>query len=136
MGILEDTKAVASALQAAHDVPLYQKFMGLYGNIMETLTENKELRDQVADLTAKLELVKKMDFRAPFYYQDGDEVPFCQRCFEHDRKGIHLVLMPDQVSYNCRVCNSIYTPRSPLRSQRRTPDYGGNSGEPDGWMGR
>ena len=50
MGILDDTKAVASALQAAHDVPLYQKFMGLYGNIMEMMTENKELRNKVEEL--------------------------------------------------------------------------------------
>jgi len=53
----------------------------------------------------------RMKGRMNYYYRDGDEVPFCPKCLENDKKEIHL---PSSEPWNggirrdCRVCNETY----------------------------
>jgi len=131
MGILDEAKVLAEALKTAHDLTLYKQFMGLYGDIMGMMTENKELRENVEELAGKLDLKAKMAFRAPFYYQAGDDIPFCQRCFEADNKAIHLNVLHNG-RWQCKECNNVYGKENGPRQQPRPPGYGsGGSGE---WM--
>lgn len=133
MGILDEAKTLAEALKTAADLPLYKQFMGFYGDVMAMMAENKELRDKVDDLTGKLELKAKMEFKAPFYYQSGDEIPFCQRCFEAEHKAMHLNEL-NNGSWQCKECKNLYGKGDPPRRQIRHPGYGGGGGGENGWM--
>jgi hypothetical protein len=55
----------------------------------------------------------KMQMRGPqgYFYQDGDEVPFCPKCWEKDGKAIHLPPLEDYIVGRgrvCRVCSEQY----------------------------
>lgn len=45
--------------------------------------KNKNLEEQLKDKTT-------FSFRKALYWQDGDETPFCPKCYEGDSKKVHL----------------------------------------------
>ncbi|SVX05453.1 Uncharacterised protein [Klebsiella pneumoniae] len=45
--------------------------------------KNKQLEEQLKDKTSFV-------FKAPLYWKEGDEVPFCPKCYEGENKKIHL----------------------------------------------
>jgi hypothetical protein len=66
-----------------------------------------------------------MQMRGPYgyYFKEGDDVPFCPKCWEGDGKAIHLpplekyVIGPGRI---CRVCKHHYTEGpAPPRGGRR-----------------
>jgi regulator of replication initiation timing len=82
MGILDNAKQVAKAVEEIHNLELYQRVLGLHSDIIEIVEENNRLRGENAELNKKLRLREKMDFEEPFYFQEGDETPFCPSCWE------------------------------------------------------
>jgi hypothetical protein len=56
-----------------------------------------------------------------YYYRDGNEVPFCPKCWENDKKEIHL---PSPVPWNggsrrdCRVCSETWEQPMDLSQQQ------------------
>jgi len=49
----------------------------------------------------------KLSYKPPFYFQEGDSVPFCPRCYEKETIAVHLfagVNREDLVRWDCPEC--------------------------------
>jgi len=111
MGILDNIKEVADFAKKVGDIELYRKIVHLEGEVIELTRENRQADQKIEDLQKQLTLKAKMTFRQPFYYQDGDAVPFCPRCFEKDTRSMHLVRGGDDSvhsRWDCKECKQVY----------------------------
>jgi len=115
MGAIDNVKEVAKLVKKLGNMELYQQILDLQGEIMDLTQANRELRENVQKLEDKLSQVKTMNFNSPFYYTVCDDVPYCPRCWEVDRKAVHYP-KPAATNtgplYTCPECNvKIFHPR-------------------------
>jgi hypothetical protein len=91
MGVIENAKDLAGLIQKYSEAGLYRKILELED---ESGDLRRKLRKAETDLEeARGELVKRgaMKFRPPYYWKDGDETPFCPKCWEgKDKLDVHL----------------------------------------------
>ena len=55
---------------------------------------------------------KEIEFRKPFYYRKNDPVPYCARCWEVDKKLVHLdgpYYVENIEMYDCNNCDNNLT---------------------------
>ncbi len=116
MGAIDNVKEVAKLVKDLGNMELYRQILDLQGEIMELTQANRELQTKLTELENTLTQVDQMEFRSPFYYVEGDDVPHCPRCWEVNKRAVHFP--PPQKCmggplYNCPECNfNIYHPRS------------------------
>src|SRR5882762_5454913 len=91
MGILDNAKQVAKAVEEIHNLELYQRVLSLHSDIIELVEENNRLRDENEELTKAVSLKQKMIFTEPFFYQEGDHTPFCPACWEAKTTSVHVL---------------------------------------------
>ncbi len=118
MGIVENLKDAADLAKKIGDIELYRKIVHLEGEVMDLTRDKRQADQKIEELEGKLALQGKMTFKEPFYFQEGDNVPFCPRCFEKDKASVHLFLQinrADLRKWECRECKSGY--------QIEGPDY-------------
>jgi len=117
MGILETVKDVATLVQKAGNIELYQKISELQVQIMSVLEENHSIKSQVRDLTKRLEFQGTLEFRGNMYFRelaDGTEDgPFCSRCWDVEHTAVRLQSLRDGTKF-CPGC------------QRSAPGSGGS----------
>jgi hypothetical protein len=138
MGILDNAKEVAKAVQEIHNLELYQRVLGLHSDIIDLVEMNNRLRDENKELKAVTALTKAMNFNPPFFYQDGDANPFCPACWEGDRKAIHLIFSHEEetcIRWDCKTCKQVFLIKKDAPSQRGNMTPGVYSAE-HGWMAR
>lgn len=82
MGILDNAKEIADLIKKVGDVDLYRKIVELEGEIVELTRQKRALEERVAELTDALAFKSHLTYREPFYFADGDEVPYCPKCWE------------------------------------------------------
>ena len=114
MDVIGTVKQLAELAKKVGQMELYQKLVDLQSTVVERETENLKLSRANHDLETKLEAAerqlqfsKSLTFRAPLYYAEGDEVPYCPRCWEADHAAMHLVAMSwsGRTRYDCPKCN-------------------------------
>jgi regulator of replication initiation timing len=111
MGILDNAKEVAKAVQEIHNLELYQRVLNLHSDIITLVEENNRLRDENKELAKTVALKPKMHFTEPFYYQEGDKTPFCPACWEAKNTAIHVFCVFDnteRTSWDCPSCKHNY----------------------------
>ncbi|MBX4673753.1 hypothetical protein ACVZCY_06445 [Klebsiella grimontii] len=70
--------------------------------------------EEIQQLKAQLEGKNKLKFDGKFYWVDGDETPYCAKCFEKDSLEMHLSFAEASPAWGsdehwyCRNCNSNY----------------------------
>jgi regulator of replication initiation timing len=82
LSILDNAREVAKAVHEINNLELYQRVLNLHSDIIALVEENNRLRDENKDLTKTISLKQAMQFKEPFYYQEGDQTPFCSSCWE------------------------------------------------------
>jgi hypothetical protein len=116
MGIVENIKDAADLAKKIGDIELYRKIVHLEGEVMELTRDKRQADHKIEELQGKLDLQGKMIFKQPFYFQEGDNVPFCPRCFEKDKTAVHLFLeinRTDLQKWECRECKGGYRIEGP-----------------------
>lgn len=112
MGIIEKAKEIADLIKKYDNIELYRKIVELEGDIIELTRQIRSLEEKNEKLEKKLSLSKKMNYKKPYYFQEGDEVPFCPLCYERDGKPIHLVgpypSANGRTPYFCESCNKSF----------------------------
>jgi hypothetical protein len=132
MGILDNAKEVAKAVQEIHNLELYQRVLNLHSDIIDIVEENNRLRAKNQELFEILQTQKQMSFTEPFYWQEGDKTPYCAARWESHRKSIHVVMKHDEDSYTrweCPSCKHNYRidkgiPRATHRTNRPPSQWG------------
>jgi hypothetical protein len=109
MSVITNVKEIADLIKKAGDIELYRKIIELEGEIIELTRKNRDLEDQVNELKDLLNTAKKMEFRKPFYWIEGDPTPLCPRCWESEKLAIHLVDLNTMGNpWDCKKCSSRY----------------------------
>jgi hypothetical protein len=111
MGVMENLKEIGDLIRKYNDSKLDQKIGELEREIVELTVQIGSLEEENEELKRTLSLIKKMGFKKPFYYQEGDPVPFCPRCWEKEKRPVHL-LGPIKVGtglrYGCPSCKEFF----------------------------
>lgn len=69
-----------------------------------------EKDEEIKNLTKTIETSKNIKWKQPYYYIDKDgseEGPYCQRCYDSDRKTIRVQEVSDG-HRQCFTCNKTY----------------------------
>jgi hypothetical protein len=135
MGILDNAKQVAKAVEEIHNLELYQRVLNLHSDIIQLVEENTRLRAENQDLNTRIKLREKMQFKEPFYYQEGDQTPFCAACWECNGAAVHVTFGFDDdhdTRWHRPVCKCSYN--VPKRGATRSHGNFGGGGGPDSWM--
>lgn len=99
-------KSISEIVKKYNDLDLMKQIIDLQTEVFELQQENLALKKE---RTERLE----MRMRGPhgYYFKDGDDVPFCPKCWEGDGKAIHLPADKDYQYFLgriCRVCKHSY----------------------------
>jgi len=104
MSIIENVKEIADLVKKLDDVDLYRRILTLEQEVFELNEENRSLKERISNLENIKDITSKMTFKSPFWYMEDDEIPHCPRCWESDKRTIHLVEIPDH-GFECPQCN-------------------------------
>ena len=102
MGIFETGKSIVETLQKYKDPALVNQMLQYQGQVLELENEKRELLDRIKELEEALETKGKLTHDPPLYYLEDDPTPFCPRCWEADRKLIHLVFPGGLEDKDCK----------------------------------
>ena len=131
MGIVDNVKELADLVKKIGDVELYRRIVELEGDVIELTRQIRVLEQQNEELRSKLELSAKLTFREPFYYAPNDPVPHCPRCFEVDRRAVHLnheFTNRQRTRYDCKQCKQMFLIEHTQGQRPRIPFSGGAGG--------
>lgn len=104
MNIVENVKEIATLIKKLDDVDLYRRILTLEQEVFELNEENRLLNVKIKNLKNIEDITSKMSFKIPFWYMDGDEIPYCPQCWENDKKTIHLIDVQEH-GYECPRCD-------------------------------
>jgi len=138
MGILDNAKQVAKAVEEIHNLELYQRVLSLHSDIIDLVEQNNRLRDENKELKETLAIAKAMIFRPPFFYQEGDPTPYCPACWEGNHRAVHVVFSHEEetcIRWDCPICKHMYLIKKDGPPRRGNITPGAYFGE-HGWMAR
>jgi hypothetical protein len=106
VSVIDQAKEIAGLIKKIGDIELYRKIVELEGEIIELTRSKHELEDTKSNLEKQLALKKSMVFKAPFFFQENDPVPFCSRCWEKENQLVHMNGFParEPTSFECTGC--------------------------------
>ena len=110
MGIVDTFKELATLAQKVQNRELYERLVAFQSDIFTLQEENRDLKETVRELRAKLELQGKVVWKKPSYWLiEGKKKngPFCQKCYDSERK---LIRLQDEGSdsWRCLNCKSYF----------------------------
>lgn len=105
-------KKIRTIIRNTTDRELVRLILDLQKEAFAIESHNLELAAELTSLKQQLDLAR-MHTRPPsdYYFLDGDDVPFCPKCWESFGDAIHLqapVSAGDRVRRECRVCKETY----------------------------
>ena len=113
MDPLSTLKKIRGIIKNTTDRELVELVLDLQKDLFEIESHNITLTSELAGLKHQPDLKARMHTRPPFdyYFQEGDDVPFCPKCWKNYGDAIHLQapeLSGDRVRRECRVCKETY----------------------------
>lgn len=114
MSILENAKEIAELVKKLGQIELYRKIVDLENEIGELSRAKNKLESTVEDLKKLLDKKQSLHFKEPFFYVDGDDVPFCPKCWESEEKAIHLTRSEWEkgiTRHECKKCGFFHLPK-------------------------
>jgi hypothetical protein len=67
--------------------------------------------DEIKRLKGIIEISAKVNWKPPYYFlKDGDrkDGPYCQKCYDSNRKLIRLQALREKGSWQCKECKNTY----------------------------
>jgi hypothetical protein len=123
MSVLENAKEIGELIRKYNDIELMRRIVELEVGIAELQRDRITLEGKVAELSQELATKKAMQFRQPYFWQQGDEIPFCPKCWEGSGKAVHLSTpyqMAGGIGRRCVNCDEIFWEGgSPVRMNYR-----------------
>lgn len=98
MGILQDSLQVMKIAARLANPELLERVTALNEQVVELSSKNVELQERAFGLDRelqqayeKLRLIGEVERRDNFVYLKGETAPSCPRCFDVDRKIVHII---------------------------------------------
>lgn len=113
MDPLNTLKKIRNIIRNTTDRELVRLILDLQKEVFAIESHNLELVSELASLKQQLDLPARMHTRpaSDYYFLEGDDVPFCPKCWESGGNAIHLqapVLAGGRVRRECGVCKETY----------------------------
>jgi hypothetical protein len=112
MSIISDAKEIADLVKAMGNIDLYRKIVDLQTEIIGVIQEKNEIERRMMELNDAIEQGKSMSYKKPFWFKTGDDVAHCPRCWEVEKKAVHLIGPRAGVSqgprYDCPQCKAFF----------------------------
>jgi len=113
MDPLNTLKKIRKIISNTTDRELVRLVLDLQREVFAIESHNLELASELTSLKQQLGLPARMHTRPPsdYYFLEGDDVPFCPKCWESSGNAIHLqapVSVGGRVRRECRVCKGTY----------------------------
>jgi hypothetical protein len=127
INIIDAMKAVLKSIQKYNDVELMNQVFTLQAALLELQTENIDMKKQLDEARAKLEVRQSIHKRGEYFYKEGDEEPLCARCWQKDDKPVYMSGLIDSSTYGkvrqCTVCKHMVVEERPVRGQRQVTPH-------------
>ena len=105
MSIVENIKSVASTIQQIDNIELYQKILEVQKEAIDLLNENRELKEERAELLNKIKIKDQLLFDDNLYWLVEDNGkrngPFCSRCWDVDQKLVRMKNDSNEFYFSC-----------------------------------
>ena len=121
MGIIENVKDILKLIKQYDDADIYQKVVDLRDEIFKLREDNLSLKETIQSLIQEQSNSEKMVFEAPLYWKvdsDKKEGPYCQKCYDDDKKLIRLQDLKNGY-WECCVCKNYFLNSSDMRIRKR-----------------
>jgi hypothetical protein len=123
--IVNAAKEVYNAVQKYNDVPLMKQVVELQQAVFDLQAELIEVKKQLADALAKLDVRHSIHKQGEYFYKDGDEEPFCPKCWQKDDKLVYLPALKTSSTYGkfrqCIVCKQMFIEEAAPTQRQITP---------------
>jgi hypothetical protein len=109
MSIIDNAKEVADLVKKIGDIELYRKIVALEGEVIDLTREKRALENRVGELERAIVFTKKLTFKEPFYFAEGDATPYCPACWEIKREAVHVIRLwseGGETKWDCPVCKN------------------------------
>jgi translation initiation factor 2B subunit (eIF-2B alpha/beta/delta family) len=119
-------KQAAELADKAKNIELKEQLMSLREALMEIREENNSLRELNQELLSKVEDKNELSFNGFAYVIEGKESFYCPRCYEVDKKKVHLLVQGSQTRHlNCPECQATIDtqPGRPYASRAFKPNH-------------
>ena len=110
MSILPNYNEIVDLLKKGSNLEAQEKIMELREGALALQHENLKLHERINELEEELNLERVVQWEAPFYWKIIGETrdgPFCQKCYDSDRKLIR-VLKTRGGWWHCKLCRNSY----------------------------
>ena len=111
---LENVRSILEIAQKFGDLELKRRIVDLEDQVAELARERRRLEELSEEQRRQLEIRAKTSFKNPYWYEDGDEVPLCPKCYESSgyKLRIHLTHPPEPwnggMRRHCATCGEYF----------------------------
>jgi hypothetical protein len=110
VGIIDNAKDIAELIKKMGNMELYEKIVGLQGQIFSLREENLKQKEQINNLKDQICTKQKVSYEAPYYWIIGKngqkDGPFCQKCYDTDKVLVRLQDLK-RGTWKCLSCESL-----------------------------
>ena len=108
MSIVGDIKSVAGDLQKLGNIDLYNRLISIQEKVMEVVDRDVELKEENNKLKKEIETGKILEYQNNVYWlktdKPGETGPYCSKCYDTDRRLVHLHQRDDPRYLQCPSC--------------------------------
>jgi len=118
MGILQDSLEVVKLAAKFANPELIERVTALNEQVLELSTKNIEFQQEVFRLQTELQeadrklvLIGEVEREMDFVYRKGEPEPCCPRCYDVDRRLVHIVETREPkigITPSCPQCDTIF----------------------------
>ena len=114
MGAAEYVKDVAEFVKKFNDIELNRRILKLEEEVIDLTRDKRRADEKIEQLELQLKFRGTLIFNEPFYWINGDKVPFCPTCWEGNKQAVHVIYSHSNNNgewWNCNVCKTQYNTR-------------------------
>jgi len=111
---VENVKEIADLIKKFNDIELNRRILNLENEVLDLSREKRRADEKIEELERTLKLRKELYFFEPFYWNKGDQTPFCPSCWETKTTAVHVTFghdNDDDSVWRCPSCNHMNHPK-------------------------
>jgi len=111
---LDNVHSIVQLTQKFGDVELKRRIVDLEDQVSELARERRILAEDNEELKKALEARAKTSFKNPYWYEEGNDVPLCPKCYESSEYKLRIYLTHPAEPSNggnrrhCKNCDQFF----------------------------